>query len=214
MSDDETFYSANNDSATFFSLSSFDTSHTLGTVVSREFLDSCYFNVCHINAQSIPSHYSDLLDTFQSEFVHAILVSESWLKPTLDSTSYALPGFILVRNDRIGKGGGGVAIYLRSSIPFKIINLSQSLYSGSAEWIFLELNVKGVKAVLGVVYCPPTINYFSDLEKVLESLSSDYTHHLIMGDLNTDLCKDSPQSRKLTTLALSVNFSISSKQSI
>jgi hypothetical protein len=208
MSDDETFYSANNDSAAFLSLSSLDTSHSLGTLVSREFLNSSYFNVCHINAQSIPSHFTDLLDTFQSEFVHAILVSESWLKPTLASTSYALPGFVLIRNDRTGKGGGGVAIYLRSSIPYKILNLSQSLYSGSAEWLFLELNVKGAKAVLGVVYCPPTINYFSDLEQVLESLSSDYTHHLIMGDLNTDLCKDSPQSRKLTSLVQSVNFSI------
>jgi hypothetical protein len=208
MSDDETFYSASDDSSAFHSINSLDTSSTLGTLVSREFLNSRHFNVCHINAQSIPSHYSELVETFTSPFVHAILVSESWLKPTLDSTSYSLPGYVLIRNDRIGKGGGGVAIYLRSSISYTILNQSQSLYSGSAEWIFLEINVSRVKAVLGVVYCPPTIDYFSNLEQILESLSSDYTHHLIMGDLNTDLCRDSPRSRKLMSLIRSVSFSV------
>ncbi|WP_337233217.1 hypothetical protein, partial [Vibrio cholerae] len=68
------------------------------------------FNVIHINAQSIPAHYPELLTTFDSKHIHAILVSESWLQPVLPSTSYSLPGFQLIRNDRTGKGGGGVAI--------------------------------------------------------------------------------------------------------
>ncbi|CAG9134240.1 unnamed protein product [Plutella xylostella] len=96
-------------------------------------------NVVHINAQSIPSHHSDMLASLDNNNIHAILVSESWLKPSLDSSVYPLPGFKLVRNDRTNKGGGGVAIYLRSHIPYTIVSRSPSEYSGKAEHLFLEV---------------------------------------------------------------------------
>ena len=85
------------------------------------------FNVCHINAQSIPAHYTDLICTFSApEIVDAILISETWLKPSLPSTSYSLPGYLLIRNDCTGSRGGGVAIFLRSELSYKIICSSPS----------------------------------------------------------------------------------------
>ncbi|XP_047027196.1 uncharacterized protein LOC124635360 [Helicoverpa zea] len=129
--------------------------------------------------------------------VHAVLVSESWLKPNLLSTSYPLPGFVFIRNDRLGRRGGGVAIYLRSDFPYKILATSSSPLP-SAEFLFLEVSVKGAKAVVGVVYCPPSVDYFTDLESVLESLGSEYAHYIIMGDFNTNLlAPNSPRTRKL-----------------
>lgn len=56
----------------------------------------------HINAQSIHSSYPDLLDSFSDQSIHGILVSESFLKPSLPSALYALPGYRLYRNDRTG----------------------------------------------------------------------------------------------------------------
>lgn len=76
------------------------------------------FNILHINAQSIPAHFPDMLASFDNQNIHALLVSESWLKPCLPSVSYSLPGFNLIRNDRIGRVGGGVAIYLRTHIKY------------------------------------------------------------------------------------------------
>lgn len=58
-------------------------------------------NVCHVNAQSVPSHVSELTDTFSGYNVHAILISKTWLKLQLPSTFYPLIGFVLVRNDRL-----------------------------------------------------------------------------------------------------------------
>lgn len=211
MSDDESFYSAR-DSSVLSDLSDsfFDEPYTLKNSLQSS-LDSSHlsFNVCHLNAQSIPSHYSELLDTFSSTSnIHAILISESWLKPSLPSLSYSLPGYKLLRNDRTGKGGGGVAIYLRSDISFSVISSSPSLYSASCEYLFLEVHVGRAKAALGVVYCPPATDYFSNLELALESLSSQYTHHIIMGDFNTDLVNHSSRSTKLLNLVASVNFTI------
>ncbi|CAK1579495.1 unnamed protein product [Parnassius mnemosyne] len=76
------------------------------------------------------------------------------------------------------------------------------------EYLFLEINLKGVKAILGVVYSPPSINYFSTLESILDNICSEYTHQVIMGDFNTDLLKNSSNSQKLRSIINSVNLSI------
>lgn len=55
-----------------------------------------------------------------------------------------------------------------------------------AEYLFLEVYVQESKMVLGVVFCPPAIDYFSSLEMVLESLGPEYAPHVIKGDFNTD----------------------------
>ena len=124
----------------------------------------------------------------------------------MSSTAYSLPGFILIRNDRTGKGGGGVAIYLKSDIPYKIIISSPCNYAASAEFLFIEISLGTTRAALGVVYCPPTVDYFSCLEPVLESLCSDYPHVIVMGDLNTDLSRDSHRSQKLLSLLKSIGL--------
>lgn len=105
-----------------------------------------------------------------------------------------MPGYVLIRNDRTGKGGGGVAIYLRSEFKFKIISSSPSAYSGSAEYLFIEVSMNSIKIALGVIYCPPGIDYFASVENVLDSVSIDYTHIIVMGDFNTDLIKIGPRS--------------------
>lgn len=94
--------------------SSFDSCHsslgveqTLGESLHEKFQGfQANFNVCHINAQSIPFHYTEALEAFSSDYLSAILVSETLLKPSLPSSSYSLPGFVLIRNDRVNKGGG------------------------------------------------------------------------------------------------------------
>lgn len=166
-------------------------------------------NICHINAQSIPSHYSDLLNTFTINSLHACLVSESFLKPSLPSSSFSLPGFNLIRNDRIGKGCGGVAIYIRTELKYKILATSPQTYSGSLEYIFIEVTINPtVRVLLGVVYAPPTIDYFSTLELLLETHSPQYDHVVIMGDFNTCPLRQDIRAKKLINLTSSVNISI------
>lgn len=204
---DDSFVTAQSSSSSYDSLDDIPSS-TLGETLNNNF--SNYrknFNVCHINAQSIPSHFLDFHDTFDSPLVHAVLISESWLKPTLPSISFSVPGYLLVRNDRIGKQGGGVAIYIKSHIKFKIVAQSPSTYNADAEFLFLEVDF-GIKLILGVVYCPPNVSYFASLESVLESLMSNYTHFLIMGDLNTCFLRFNSRSQKLHDLLSSLNFTI------
>ncbi|CAH2084018.1 unnamed protein product [Euphydryas editha] len=166
--------------------------------------ENCSFESLDDNFPSL--HF---LTTFNLDSIHAILVSESWFKPSLPSTSFSLPGFILIRNDRTGKAGGGVCIYLRSHYPFKILRQSPSAYCSSPEYLFLEVRVNvGFKIVLGVVYSPPNINYFSTLESVLEELLTECTHLIVMGDFNTCLLKTDYRANKLRDLVNSLNLNL------
>ena len=64
----------------------------------------------HINAQSLLSHFDYFKDAFSSNNIHIIAVSETWLQPCINSAMIELPGYDIIRIDRIHKGGGGVAI--------------------------------------------------------------------------------------------------------
>lgn len=205
-SSDESFQSATSD----LSFASADDGSlvSLGQTLNNTFLSHPKnFNICHINAQSIPAHYSDIVDTFDVDTIHTVLISESWLKPSLPSTSFSIPNFVLIRNDRTGKGGGGVAIYLKSHISFKIVRQSPSTYSASPEYLFIEVDL-GIKLLMGVVYCPPAIDYFSKLETELEILLADYNRIIILGDLNTCLINQDIRSKKLTSIIDASNLTL------
>ncbi|XP_052750401.1 uncharacterized protein LOC128200581 [Galleria mellonella] len=170
--------------------------------------DSKFFNVCHINCQSIPAHYTDLIDAFSEPNIHALLSSESWLKPALSSITYSIPGYVLIRNDRTSKSGGGVAIYLRSTLPYKVVLSSPSDYRSTAEFLFIEIDFKGTKVAIGVVYCPPSTDYFGDLDTAIDFINSSYNHIIIMGDFNTNLLKDTTSTRKLRSILDFADISI------
>lgn len=164
-------------------------------------------NVVHINAQSIPAHYPDLLATFTNENIDAILVSESFLKPSLPSLQFSLPGYILIRNDRTGKGGGGVAVYLRSNICYKIISCSPSAYNESAEYMILEITRNFSKILLIVLYSPSLhIDYFNLLENLLHDYCPLYRDIIILGDFNTCILKSDTRANKLLNILSSFNL--------
>lgn len=192
----------------FFSAGSDDSDYSLHDTLTNVFSPfPKQFNVVHINAQSVPAHHSDLLVSFDSNTVDAILISESFLKPSLPPNLFTLPGFNLIRNDRVGKGGGGVAIYLRHDFSYKIINTSPSQYSESAEYLFIEVTVNFTKLLLAVFYCPSLhINYFPILDNLLYQLCPIYDHILLLGDFNTCLLKQDSRANKLNSILSSFNL--------
>ena len=114
-----------------------------------------------------------------------------------------------MRNDRTGKGGGGVAIYLRADIPFHIVSVSPSPYSESAEYLFLELTLHHAKLLLGVLYSPNLcVDYFNSFDSLLNDICPLYEHVVIMGDFNTCHIKDDLRAHKLQSLLSSFNLTI------
>ncbi|XP_013137517.1 PREDICTED: uncharacterized protein LOC106102548 [Papilio polytes] len=160
------------------------------------------FNVVHINAQSISAHYLSLLATFVNlHNIDAVLVSETFLKDSMDTNVGDMPGFQLIRNDRKDKGCGGVAIYLRKELHYEIVDKSPNRYTMSAEHLFIEVIHEETKILLGVFYSPSSkIYYFSTFEDLLKKYRNNYEHYDILGDFNTDLLKRNSRRKKLLSI--------------
>lgn len=141
----------------------------------------------HINAQSIVAHLDEIKLIGAVDDIEIIDVSESWLKPNISSSLVNIPNFKLVRNDRIGKRGRGVCVYLRNDLQHKLISHSQQNYCGRPEYIMLEINHKRKKLLYCVIYKPPKIGYLTDIEEALSDILHLYDDVIIMGDFNTNL---------------------------
>lgn len=210
---DDDYYTCSSDDYESFDNSynsSLSDSEPLGNKLLQVFdKKSSFLSMVHINAQSLMAHYSDLLTSFSTNTVDCIMVSETWLKPSIPSTSCSLPGFQLFRADRTDRSGGGVGIYLRSEIPGSVVSKTTCESTGTLEYLFLEIIINHKKVLLGAIYCPnDKINYFNILEGILESLVPSYDHVICMGDLNTCLLKNDVRAQSLQSLISSVNMQI------
>lgn len=160
----------------------------------------------HVNAQSLVQHFDYLTELFLSCKVHVIAVSESWLKPSLDAQ---LPQYNLFRNDRLNKGGGGVGLYIRHDLAAEVVTASPSEYSSKCEFLFVKSSVGHKKFLIGVIYKPPSVDKnFCDYEESLSSFIADYDDVIILGDHNSDLLADKPESRHVKSMYESLNLNI------
>ncbi|KAJ4449325.1 hypothetical protein ANN_00723 [Periplaneta americana] len=66
-----------------------------------------------------------------------------------------LPGYVLCRNDRVGKRGGGCAVYVRSDLQPRVLRQSPNQYAARPEFMFIEICASYQKCLISVVYKPP-----------------------------------------------------------
>jgi len=95
----------------------------------------------------------------------------------------------LVRRDREGsKSGGGVAIYVRDGLPFRVRN---DLNIDENECLWIELNrAKCKPTLICCLYRAPNADFtkfISNLENCMPTLNLDRCDLIILGDMNVDL---------------------------
>lgn len=166
-----------------------------------------FLKVCHVNCQSLYAHLDEFIYFFGRKNYHIICLSETWLRREMPDSMKHLPGYRIVRHDRLGKLGGGVAIYYRESLSLNILELSLAIYYNRAEYIIAEITSKGnTKILLGVVYRPPHCDYLSDFENTFMEIQANYLHSLLFGDFNVDMTADTYDSRQLGAFIESSNL--------
>ena len=96
-------------------------------------------------------------------------------------------------NDRIGRCGDGVVIYLRSHIPFSILDVSKALGNASAEHLFIEVISAHITILFRVYYNLSLILLSNRISKGVQYYLSKYKllydPTLLMANLNTYLEK-------------------------
>ncbi|KMQ90605.1 rna-directed dna polymerase from mobile element jockey-like protein [Lasius niger] len=147
--------------------------------------------ICHVNCQSLFVHLDQFRNYFENCSYHVICLSETRLKPGITDAMVHLPNYALLKCDRLGKNGGGVGVYVHSSLSAKLLYATDGLYRKCPEFMFLEISCASMpKVLIAVVYRPPKAGYFRDFEDKCIELFSGYQNLIILKNLNNNLLID------------------------
>lgn len=109
-----------------------------------------------------------------------ILLSETWLEP---ETRWLVRNFDVIRSDRIGRRGGGVAVLVRNGVRYRSCSESDFYNAnGAVEICGIEIFCNSGKCLILSVYKPPQVG-LSLLE--WQQFFSQFNGNFLMGgDLN------------------------------
>ena len=122
------------------------------------------------------------------KFIDLIAFNETRLDANITDNMINLDGYDIVRKDR-SRNGGGVCIYLRSSINYKI---RDDLVPSELEAVCVEIIKPHSKPfVVTTVYRPPSAlsEFFDHFEKLIKGIDNENKEMYILGDLNCDLLR-------------------------
>ena len=159
------------------------------------------FSVVHYNVQSL-LHKVDIIEPELSNFV-LISLTETWSNSSILNQDLAFKDFQLpFRRDRIGDSYGGITVYVKNDIPSKRRN---DLELMSIECLWLEINIRNRKILVGTFYRPPnsTPQVLTDIENSIGlAVDTGISDIVILGDFNLNILN--LQSKK--KLVISVNY--------
>ncbi|WP_219822799.1 endonuclease/exonuclease/phosphatase family protein, partial [Enterobacter cloacae complex sp. 4DZ3-17B2] len=114
-------------------------------------------------------------DYFSQIFFHVILITETWFNSSILSEYFIQKDYQLFRNDRMGKRGGGVAIYVHNTLVAKILSLSLSILD-QPEYILMDIRLdSAIHALLSVIYCPPNSSNLDKFEEAIQLFGHAYS---------------------------------------
>ena len=169
--------------------------------------------VLHLNVRS-------LLNTNKFEalltFLHLtgiqwdiVCISETWLN--CDVIKYRnIDGFTAFFQNRHGRMGGGVAIYIRTACVTSTNRLSLECPTGT-ESIFVQCHLTCSKFIIGQVYRPPDscpTLFTEQMSHILDSIGNLSTTVIIAGDFNFDLFNISSDANVETFFHMFLSFGL------
>ncbi len=152
------------------------------TSVSRK-VSKNKLKVLYCNARSVRNKMDELKGIVALEDIDIIGITESWANKD-DLMLLDINGFIIFRQDRFEKKGGGVLIYIKNHLSCKELKISIKLNDLESVWIELT-NPKGKNLVIGNVYRPPNTGIEQDkllCEHIKEACRTREV--ILMGDFN------------------------------
>ena len=181
----------NSNFATLSPTSSYMVQDEVNTILKSK-QENASFSLLHVNACSLLSSFDDLKSFVENscQSSTAIGISETWLNDTT-SDRVNLPGYNFLSCHRTARSGGGVGLYLRNDLEYRICSECNFSDPNMIESLFVEIFVPNSKnIVVGIVYRSPNQNLSLFLDKfneILSTISKNNKHCYIMGDYNIDM---------------------------
>ena len=155
---------------------------------------SCYFvpSIILANVMSLSPKIDEIHLYVQDHVPDIMCFTETWLKDTVENSVIHIRNYTLVRKDRIYAQHGGVCLYIKDTIPFRVLREYERDISIEVLWCKLcsrRLPHGFSYIIVGVVYHPPTaddqqmINYLINTLSEIES-SIPNAAIILTGDFN------------------------------
>ena len=136
--------------------------------------------VC-LDARSIINKKNELNIMVDDIKPHIIGITESWANNDIPDAELGLEGYVMFRKDIIGRrGGGGVLLYIKETIPAYEVQLQEEADCNEAIWC--KLVTGHTTVTIGVVYSCPNITKQNN-DKIHNAISEvSKGDCIIMGD--------------------------------
>lgn len=146
-------------------------------------------SILHLNSQSLNRKFEKIIDflrTLKKKF-KVIAITETWLKNT-DNNTVNIEGYNMFSINRIGKRGGGVALYIDVNLNCKIVEQKTIIIPDLLEILTVEIIMDKCKNILiSSIYRPPGCNVELFTEKIIEMLESAKKPIFLCGDFNINI---------------------------
>jgi exonuclease III len=96
------------------------TSMTASCATGRQNIKHSLPNILLFNARSHFNKIDELIIIINQQNADVSMVTETWLTDAIPDEALHIPDFTIVWKDRPTRTGGGVAVFIRESLSFKI----------------------------------------------------------------------------------------------
>ncbi len=144
--------------------------------------------LAHLNVRSLLPKVAELQCVLSTCDIDVLSLSETLLTNDISGESLSVPGYKLYRNDRGSRHGGGVAVYVKETVPHTFLTDAQCNSEVEVCWVKMHESSKKSTRVCTVYRTPSAdYKYFENLIDNIERVYADDDFNLIiMGDLNYD----------------------------
>ena len=168
--------------------------------------------LAHLNVRSLKNreHFLQIKDMIHEENYDIFAVSESWLNSTVRNAEVEITGYSLSPLDRFGKSGGGVCVYVKSTLKYTVLKDLTEISDSGFHQLWIQIQHKKLRSILlCVCYGPPdcpvscfTNNFMAEYTRAL-IYGKDI---LVVGDLNCNLLKTTQEAEALRDICCSLNL--------
>ena len=150
----------------------------------------CLFQVLYYQMYNVPK-IDEVRLVIKKTGVDIAVFTETWLKHVIPDSVVHIPGYNIIREDRVERTHGGVCVYVQNQIKVEILS---NLISPSFEVLWLKLRTRklprGISSiVLAAIYHPPGTDNLAMIDYLIDCLTRAEAMHSncginLMGDLN------------------------------
>lgn len=151
------------------------------------------------NVQSLRSKVDELSIVVSIHKVDIICITETWLSNEIETSLVDIPGYSMVRNDRLARRGGGTAMYIKDGLLFKGVNVNDHL-NVETEGTFVDF--PSLNLCMFCLYIPPQLRTetqkltLANIDEIVDNFMNGHPKRevIILGDFNDfdvgQVCKD------------------------